>query len=85
MEGRAMRQKDRQNRRWAEAEAARLNPIVLILALWLGTVVLVAGLIRLSEAVAMDTAVLRDQPSVEQSVGFEAPLGLPSGTHVGGR
>lgn len=47
-----MRHRDRQNRRRAEAEAARLNPIALTLALWLGAVVAVTGLIRLSEAAA---------------------------------
>lgn len=61
-----MRQRDRQNRRRAEAEVARLNPVALTLALWLATVVAITGMIRLSEAAAMSQSGLWDQQSLQQ-------------------
>jgi len=57
-----MRRIDRERRKQAEAEAAPLDPIALTLALWLGLVVGVTGLIRLSENAAANAALMRNQP-----------------------
>jgi len=51
-----MRKFDEKSRRHAETEAAPLDPIALTLALWLGLVVGVTGLIRLSESAAANAA-----------------------------
>lgn len=47
-----MRRDERKYRRRAEAEAAPLDPVALTLAVWLGVMVAVTGLIRLSESAA---------------------------------
>ena len=47
-----MRRDERRQRRHAEAEAAPLDPVALTLAVWLGVMVGVTGLVRLSESAA---------------------------------
>jgi hypothetical protein len=56
-----MQRFDRNSKRRAEAETAPLDPIALTLALWLGLVVGVTGLIRLSEAAAANAARMQNQ------------------------
>ncbi|HYZ61645.1 MAG TPA: hypothetical protein VE650_04265 [Acetobacteraceae bacterium] len=47
---------DRKRGSGSENEAAPLDPVALTLALWLGIVVAVTGLIRLSETAAANAA-----------------------------
>jgi len=56
-----MQRFDRNSKKRAEAETAPLDPIALTLALWLGLVVGVTGLIRLSETAAANAARMQDQ------------------------
>jgi len=56
-----MRRFDRDSRKRAEANVAPLDPIALTLALWLGLVVGVTGLIRLSENAAANAGRMQAQ------------------------
>jgi len=47
-----MRQSDWKNRKPAETQTVPLDPVALTLALWLGLIVAVTGLVRLSENAA---------------------------------
>jgi len=57
-----MHQFDWKNRKSSESETAPLDPIALTLALWLGLVVGVTGLIRLSENAAANAACMQQDP-----------------------
>jgi len=50
------------NRKRTEAETAPLDPIALSLALWLGLVVGITGLIRLSDAAAENAMRAQQEP-----------------------
>jgi len=74
-----MGQQDWKNRKRAESEAAPVDPIALTLALWLGVMVAVTGLIRLSEQAA---AGARRMPDLEQTGALHpGPISLaPTGS-----
>jgi hypothetical protein len=55
---------DKNAKKRAASEAAPLDPIALTLALWLGMIVGVTGLIRLSESAAANAARAQDQRTV---------------------
>ena len=57
-----MRRFNRDSRKRAEADVAPLDPVALTLAVWLGLVVGVTGLIRLSENAAANAARMQGQP-----------------------
>jgi len=61
----------RKSRRAAESETAPLDPIALTLALWLGLVVGVTGLMRLSDNAAANAARTQDQP--QRAMSFVRP------------
>jgi len=63
-----MRQSDWKNRKPVESETAPLDPIALTLALWLGLMVAVTGLIRLSENAAANAA--RIQQDQQRAAGM---------------
>ena len=74
-----MQQFDWKNRKRAESETAKLDPVALTLALWLGLVVGVTGLMRLSE-----TAAVRAQQDQQRSVPTLARAGAMALSPYGG-
>lgn len=64
-----MQQRYRQTRRHAAAEA-RFDPIALTLAMWLGAVVAVTGLVQVSETVAIHVRESPGQQARTQALAF---------------
>jgi hypothetical protein len=69
-----MRESDHNHKKPAETETVPLDPIALSLALWLGLVVGVTGLMRLSETAAANAARAQQDPQRTATVLRSGPM-----------
>ena len=69
-----MRQDGRRQRNRTQSDAQPLDPVALTVALWLGVMVAITGVLRLSEIAAANASAAQDEILLSQPHLLSAPL-----------